>query len=108
VVFTVCVFVAGTVGLLKQLCYKEFYGLQIRVAVMCLVYVQYLQICKSQNHSLQEVIKLLLINIWSCFRSTSKQTVEVKLPPVHATRHMCGTARIFTAALGVYWLVGGR
>ena len=57
---------------------------------------------QESNHSLQDVIKLLLINIWSCFRSTSKQTVEVMLPPVHATRHMCGTSRIFTAALGVY------
>ena len=54
------------------------------------------------------VIKLLLIKIWSCFRSTSKHTVEVMLPPVHATRHMCGTARTGTAALWVYWLVGGR
>jgi hypothetical membrane protein len=87
VVFTVCAFVVGTIGRLKQLCYKEFYGLQIRVVVMCLVSVQYLQICKYQNHALQDVIKLLFINIWSCFRSTSKQTVEVMLPPVHAARH---------------------
>ena len=81
VVFTVCVFVAGTIGLLKHLCYREFYALQIRVIVMCLPSVQYLQICKCQNHSLQDVIKLLLINIWSCFRSTSKHTVEVMLTP---------------------------
>jgi hypothetical protein len=101
-VFTVCAFVAGTIGLLKHLSYREFYALQIRVAVMCLASVQYLQICKCQNHSLQDVIKLLLINIWSCFRSTSKQVVEVRLPPVHATRHMCGTARAGTAALRVY------
>jgi hypothetical protein len=51
---------------------------------------------------LQDVIKLLFIKIWSCFRSTSKQTVEVMLPPVHAARHMCGTARTGTAALRVY------
>ena len=101
-VFTICAFLAGTIGLLKQLCYKEFNGLQIRVAVMCLVSVQYLQICKCQNLSLQDVIKLLLINIWSCFRSTSKQTVEVMLSPVHPTRHVCGTARIVTATLRVY------
>jgi hypothetical protein len=27
---------------------------------------------------------------------------------VHATRHMCRTAHSGTAALEVYWLVGGR
>jgi hypothetical protein len=69
---------------------------------MCLVSVQYLQICKCNNHSLPDVIKLLLINIWSCFPSTSKQTEEVLLPPVHATRYMCGTARFVTAVLRVY------
>jgi hypothetical protein len=69
---------------------------------MCLASVQYLQICKFQNHSLQDVIKLLLMNIWNCFRSTSKQVVEVMLSPVHATRHMCGAARTGTAALRVY------
>jgi len=90
-------------------CYKEFYALEIRVAVMCLASVQYLQICKCRNLSLQDVIKLLLINIWSCFRSTSKQTVEVMLPPEHATRHarVCGTVRNGTAVLRVY-LVGRR
>jgi hypothetical protein len=72
------------------------------VAVMCFASVQYLQICKCQNHLLQDVIKLLLINIWSCFRSTSKQTAEAMLLPVRATRHMCGTARTGTAALRVY------
>jgi hypothetical protein len=107
-VFTVCAFVFGTIGLLKHLCYKEFYALQIRVAVMCLPSGQYLQICTCQNLSLEDVIKLLLINLCSCFRSTSKHTVEVMLPPVHATRRMCGTARAGIAALRVYWLVGGR
>ena len=32
----------------------------------------------------------------------SKQTVEVMLPPVHATRHIYGTARFGTAAVRVY------
>jgi hypothetical protein len=72
------------------------------VAVICLASVQYLQMCKSQNHSLQDVIMLLLINMWSCFRNTSKQTVEVILSPVHATRLMCVTVRIVTVALRVY------
>jgi len=30
---------------------------------MCLASVQFLQICKFENHSLQDVIKLLLINV---------------------------------------------
>jgi len=76
---------------------------------MCLASVQYFQIWKRQNHSLQEVIKLLLINIWSCLRSTSKQTVEVMLPPVHATRHMCVELHVLVLMHCKFtWLVGGR
>ena len=74
-------------------------------AVMYLASEQYLQIWKYQSHSLPYIFKLLFINIWSCFRSTSKQTVEVMLPPVHATRHMCRTARTGIAALRLYLIV---
>ena len=72
------------------------------VAVMCLASVQYLDVCKCQNHSLQDVFKLMSINIWSCFPRMSKQTLEVMLPPLHATRHMCVMARTDPAALQVY------
>ena len=78
------------------LCFTDKSGCNVLSVCTVLAHMQ------VSNHSLQDVIKLLLTNLWSCFRSTSKQTVEVMLPSVHATRHMCGTARNGTAELQVY------
>jgi hypothetical protein len=87
-VSTFSAFVAGTIGRLKQLSYVEFICFTDKSGCNVLSVGTVLEICKYQNHALQDIIKLLLINIWSWFRSTSKQTVEVMLPPVHATMYM--------------------